>query len=331
MKKLLNIILAIALVCAGVVGAAQPTYADEGEEDNTPEKWIGLSPAALRVTIKSGTDLYPGSYDCPEDSSQGCAVEVKNLGTKDFRFKIYVTPYIVSGENYDLSFSESDSTSYTQISRWISFLDDNGEYADEVYFDLAAGESRWIFFRISVPEDIPGGAQYAAIWAQTVDGDASAGVSATSRAGTIIYGRSIGTTRQTAEITDYHFDRFTFGGPLHASATINNTGNTDFTAYYTYTVRTIFGKELYTDPRTIPTYPETEYHVSNIWENTPFLGLFQVEYTIESADTIRSERHLVLIMPVFVLILLILLLTVIITWIIIISRKRKERKARTLV
>ena len=329
MKKLINIVLAGVMILAGATVLPQAAHA-EGEE--TPETWLQLSPTAVTVTLMGGDVLEGKSDKCPKNVEEGCVMEVKNIGTKGFRYRVYSSPYVVKGENYDLDFSEEASTSYTQISRWITIMGEDGAYAKEAEFAIEPGETQYIHYRIDVPEDVPGGAQYAVIWAQTLGGSTTGtGVQTISQAGMVISGRTIGNTQQTAEVYEYGFDRFVLSGPLTAKATIKNTGNTDFDAYYTYNAHTIFGKEIYTDQGTIATFPDTEYHININWENPPLLGIFQVEFRVSGADTVKTETHIVIIMPIFVMILLILLLTVAIVWIIIIIRKRKERKTRTLV
>ena len=329
MKKILSTLFATMIVVAGAMGLAQPVHAEEAV---TPETWLQLSPTAVTVTLMGGDVLEGKAQKCPADVEQGCALEVKNIGTKAFRYRVYASPYVVKGENYELDFSEASSTSYTQISRWITFLTDDGSYAEEAEFSIAPGETQIIHYRIEVPEDVPGGAQYAVIWAQTLGSTTTGtGVQTISQAGMVVSGRTIGDTQQTSDVYEYDFDRFKISGPLKAKATIKNTGNTDFDAYYTYTARTLFGKEIHSDKGSIATFPDTEYHINLSWDNQPLLGIFQVEFRVSGADTVKTETHLVIIMPIFVIVLLILLLTVIIVWIIIIIRKRKERKARTLV
>ena len=332
MIKFKNIFLATMLVLAGGAGCAAPAYAEGESGDSTPATWLQISPTAATVTLMGGSTLVDNAENCPKDLDEGCAVEVKNIGTQSFRYRVYATPYVVSGENYDLDFSENSSTTYTQISRWITFRDNSGQYVKEITSEINPGETQLIRYRIQVPEDVPGGAQYAVIWAQTLPNTTNPnGVQTISQAGMVVYGRSIGDTVQTASVDDYGFQRFSFGGNLKAQATIKNTGNTDFDAYYYYTAKTFFGKEIYNEQDSISTFPDTEYHVNIDWENPPLLGIFTVNFRISAADTQVDETHIVVIMPVFGLVLLILLLTVIIVWIIIIIRKRKERKARTLV
>lgn len=331
MKKLLSTLLVALTVISGLV-VSSSAYA-EGEDQPLPSNWIQISPTAAAVRLQGGQVITGDSDSCPHNVDGGCVVEIKNIGSETFRYRIYTTPYVVSGEDYQLSFSESASTSYTQISRWITFLDYDGSYQREVTRTIAPGEVQQVQYRVDVPEDVPGGAQYAVIWAQTLGDEAasSASVQTISQAGMVITGRTIGDTRQTSEVTEYDFTRFAFSGPLHASATIKNTGNTDFDAYYYYTAKTLFGKEVYATNDSLATYPDTEYHINVDWDNTPFIGIFQVEFKVSAADTVKSENHIVVILPIFVLILLIILLTIIIVWITIISRKRKERKARALV
>lgn len=335
MKNIWKSLILAALVVAGATSLAGAVYA-EGEEEaideSAPRTEIAISPTMSVVTMLGGDVIERGSDKCPQDLDAGCAVEVKNTGNTSYRFRVHVTPYSVSGENNEVSFDESASNSYSQIARWISFLDDSGAYVDEYIGTLEPGESRTVYYKIEVPDDVPGGAQYAAIWAQTLgNGNSGTSVQTTGEAGMTIRGRSIGNTNRTGEISDYGFQRFSLGGALEAHATVKNTGNTDYEIHYEYIARTVFGKELYSETDSIAAWPGSEYHVNVNWEDTPFLGIFNVEFKVNAADATESEKHIVVIMPVFIMILLILLLTVIIIWIIIIIRKRKERKARRLV
>lgn len=332
MKKIFNFLAILGLITLGSFVPTNIAHAEEGG-DSTPSAWLQVSPTALVVTLQGGDVISGTSTKCPEGNTAGCAITVKNIGSESFQYKVYATPYVVMGENHDVSFSESASNSYTQISRWITFQDASGNYLSEITNSIAPGETQLVYYRIDVPEDVPGGAQYAAIWAQTLPKGATqgTGVQAVSRAGTVVRGRSIGETRMTLDVKDVEFTRFTFGGNLVTKATLKNTGNADFDAHYSYTAKNLFGKELYKDEGNVATYPDTEYHIETTWENTPLLGIFFAEFTINAAGENITETHLVAIIPVFVIVLLILLLTIIIVWIIIIIRKRKERKARTLV
>lgn len=332
--KLTTLAALLATLLSFGSNLAAPVYADEGEEESLPATWLQLSPTAVTVTLEGGDVLSGNAQKCPSELEAGCALEIKNIGSESFRYKAYPAPYNVVGENNEVDFSENSTNQYSQLSRWITLLQpDTGEYQKEIIGEIAPGETQTLYYRIDVPDDVPGGAQYAVIFVQTLSDPSSSSTSiqTISQAGMVLSGRSIGDVRQTAEVTEYGFQRFAFGGSLNAKATIKNTGNTDFSAYYYYTARTLFGKELYEDKGLLAAYPGNEYHINVDWDNIPFLGIFTVEFKISAADTVKTETHIVVIMPVFVMVLLILLLTIIIVWIIIIIRKRKERKARTLV
>lgn len=328
----LTLILAAAL---GIGFSLTPSvYADENEEEPLPTTWLQISPTAATVTLEGGDILAGQAQKCPDELEAGCALEIKNIGSESFRYKAYAAPYNVVGENNEVDFSENSTNQYSQLSRWITLLQPGtGEYQKEIIGEIAPGETQTLYYRIEVPEDVPGGAQYAVIFVQTLSDPSSSGTSiqTLSQAGMVISGRSIGDVRQTAEVTEYSFQRFAFGGSLNAKATVKNTGNTDYSVYYYYTARTLFGKQLEEKKGSLAAYPGNEYHIDVNWDKLPFLGIFTVEFKVSAADVTKAETHIVVVMPVFVMVLLILLLTIIIVWIIIIIRKRKERKARTLV
>lgn len=330
MKKFVSILALLGMLAGAVVAPTASVWA-EGEQNDSPNS-LQMSPSGTRLTLVAGETLEGHAANCP-NTEEGCAIKVTNTGTEGFRFQVYITPYVVSGEDNELTFDEEKATAYTQISRWITVQNANGEYVEEAEFSLQPGESRVIPYRVVIPTDIPGGSQYAVIWAQIMnDGEFKGGIETVGRAGAVITGRSAGDSNEAAEILDVEFTSFAFSGPLSSAATVKNVGNTDFVVKYSYTARTLFGKEMYSSgEKTTAAYPGTEYHISTDWEDTPFMGIFQAEFKISAAGEEKVEKHIVVIMPVFVLILLILLLTIIIVWIIIIIRKRKERKARTLV
>ncbi len=336
-RKLTTIFTALAVTLLGATTYVTPVFADEKSAEKPAEKpavELQLSPTTLVVTTEAGDLLEEDSEFCTTGTEEGCRFTVKNIGRDPFDFKIYITPYTITSEDNEANFSEDVDMTYTQISRWITIRDSNGNYKREVRYHLNPEESVTIPIRIEVPDDVPGGMQRAAIWAEPITSGTSSGtmgVNANVRTPVVIAGRSIGDTSQEAQISDYGFQRFSLGGPLTASATVKNSGNTDFIITSTYTARSFFGKVLYEDEQRTPAYPGVEYHLNTTWENTPYLGIFTVNYSIETGNNKQNETHVVAIMPIPIMILVISLLTVIIIWIIIIIRKRKERKARMLV
>lgn len=330
-KKTSTLILALAML-VGAVLSAPAVFAEDGENTATSSSALELTPSGTRLVLSPGEVLEGKADHCPRENEDGCAITVKNIGTDTVKYRVYASPYAVKGENNELSFSEEASTTYTQLSRWISIKDANGDFVKEAEFTVAPGETQTVHYRVTIPEEIPGGSQYAVIWAQIMGDDSeSGGIETIGQVGAVLTGRSTENIVETATIHEYDFTRFAFSGPLHAMATVENTGNVDFAIKHTYTARTIFGKELYSSEEMTAAYPGTTYHINFDWEEAPFMGIFHVEWKVIAADTERIESHIVVIMPIIVMIVMVLLLTVMIIWIIIIVRKRKERKARKLV
>ena len=140
MKKfLLTLLASLSLLTAAGTLFALPTFA-EGE-DTAKTTWLQISPTAVSLTLEAGQDINPGDDACPNEIDAGCAVEVTNSGTQPFTFRVYASPYVVTGEDYSLSFSEDASTSYTQIYRWISFQDLDGSYVSAIQRQINPGET----------------------------------------------------------------------------------------------------------------------------------------------------------------------------------------------
>lgn len=332
MRKFLIGALTALLLTVGI-GGCLPVLA-EGEDEAAAEdvNSLRVSPSGTRLELTPGAVLEGTEPGCISSLSDSCSVQVQNPGSRAFRYKVYFTPYSVTGPDNELSFSHEGDAVHTQIARWVKVKNADGEYVDEAIFTIGPGETQTVEYQVTIPDDIPGGSQYAVLWAQIMNEDEGAGgIQTLGQVGSVITGRSSSESREEADIRDLDMTRFTFGGALKASAKVNNTGNTDFEIKATYTARTFFGKEIHSDEKTVAAYPDIDYDVEMEWNETPMLGIFNVEFKVTAAESEVTETHIVVIMPIFVMILLILLLTIIIVWIIILVRKRKERKARKLV
>lgn len=334
MKLIKSLIAAaVALGAVSTPLAVAPIAYAEGE--NSPElispnpnasdassssaSWLQVSPVSARVVLKPGSEL---DY----------SIIVSNVGTESFNFSVYAAPYTIVDEDYNVSFS--NETNRSQIVRWIKFIADDGSLVDTYKGSVEAGAKKAVSYRISVPEDVPSGGQYATIFAQTDTPESSSntsGLKTVSRIGMVVYGRSEGETEDSAEIAEYNVPGFLFAGPVSVKSLVKNTGNTDFEARYKLTVKSITGNELYTAEDSHNILPDTARRENLSWENTQFMGIFQVTYRVEALDQVREETHLVIIMPVYMIIIFIALLTILIVWIIMMNRKRKERKSRLVV
>ena len=294
--------------------AATPVYA-EGE-DTKPAIWLQISPVSERVVLEPGKSL---DYQ----------FNVENIGGEAFTYKVYATPYGVTNKTYELNFSTEPER--TQVTRWITFQDANGNFAQEVSYTIEPGTKQTSPYRISVPASIPDGGQYATIFAESIPSSAasqSSGIKTVSRVGLVIYGRSTGETVNDAEILDYQFNSFLTSGQVNSSATVKNSGNTDFETRYNLVVKSLFGKTIFEKKAVYDVLPDTERDVAVEWPETPLFGIFRITSTVTALDQSEDHTKIVLIIPLFILIIMLVLLTSLVIWLIMIIRKRKEQKSR---
>lgn len=315
MKKRLLLAIIACLTLAGVTFAStKNTYAEAAA--------VKISPVANAINIKAG-------------QSQNYQFTLENMSQKDYRFKLYTAPYNVINEDYDADFVSE--TNYNQITRWVTFEDDSGSFIKDPVYRIKAGEKRSIIYRVSVPNDIPSGGQYCVIFAESIDDEnfsssgTSAGIGSVSRVSLILLGHGDGETRDTAEITDFSLTGMFTAKDIDAMAKVKNSGNTDFLAVYELSVKSIFGTPIYSSSDNFIVLPETQRKFSTSWAEAPLFGIFNVTFTVDAIDQTRTESHIILILPAFVVVIALLLLTSIIIWSIILIRKRKERSSRLVV
>lgn len=319
-KSLIIGAVALASVLTPALGLSSAAYAEEAVTETPATKsWLQVSPVSSRVVLKPGTSL---DY----------SMIVTNIGTDKFNYSVYSAPYSIVDEAYNVSFS--NETNRTQLARWIKFINDDGSLTDKYTGTIEPGVKKTINYRITVPADVPAGGQYATVFAQTEQSPEEAanvsGITTVSRIGLVVYGRTDGDTNDSAEIVDFNIPGFMTHGPITATSLVKNSGNTDFEASYEFTVRSIFGSELYTDTDVHNVLPDTSRRKNFEWENTSAMGIFRVTYKVTALEQTMEKTKLVIILPVYMIIIMLILLTILIVWIIMLVRKRRERKSRLI-
>lgn len=327
MKKFIRAV-AVLIALLGVTSLFYHNTFAEGEdggESSTPATSISISPVNKVLKLEAGK-VYDDTF------------KIMNNGAEAMDFEVYASPYSYTfsdDENeYKLGFSNENA--YTQITRWITIKDVNGEYTTKPQFTAQAGETVVVNFRITTPSSIPAGGQYAVLFAHTLSKNSEAsGLKTEASPGMVIYGRSTGETITTFEISDLKINKSLTQGEetktlINATSKVKNTGNVDFMAYGKMVVRSIFGRQYYATPdsQAVSVIPDVELSVSDKWDDTPYFGLFNVTWTVTVKDQTEEISRLVLLLPAPIIVLMILLLTIIGIWITIIVRKRKERQSR---
>ena len=338
MKKHFLTIISSLVLLTSFCGGATAVYSEGVEEttensiSDTAITSISITPLSKVLTLNSGK-TYEDSFT------------VTNNGGTDMVIETYAAPYSYvyseSEDNYKLGFNNENS--FTQISRWITFQDTNGSWVEKANFTISPSSSLDITYRITTPDSIPAGGQYAVIFAHTLTATTtSSGIRTEASPGIIVYGRSLeGETVVGVEISDLDLNKTTDADGetknlFSGSAKVKNTGNTDFVASGTLKVTGLFGDTKYeTDSSTgegkASVIPEAELEVSDEWEETPDFGFFRVSWTVTAGDkTEKIEKVFILLSPIAIIISIIVL-TILIVGIIILVKKRKEHRSRCAI
>ena len=331
-RKITNTLLAGMIAVLGCGFWALNAHADdEAEQTDAPKTSLTLSPVSRTLTIASNS-TYDGTMN------------VTNDGSGEMKIEVHASPYsyIYSSEDdlYKLGFSSQ--TNFTQISRWITIKDAEGNYVKNPTFKIPAGETLVVEYKITTPDNIPAGGQYAVIFAQTISDDAaSSGIRTEASAGMVVYGHSTeGEVQLTAEIRDMEIGQGTStddsvkNNNFYGKAKVKNTGNVDFFARGKLKVEPIIGFSSYetADNASAPSIiPESERVVEDEWTETPDFGLFKVTWTVTAGETTETIERVVFLISPAAIIITIFVLTIVIVSIIIGVRKRKERRSRLAI
>ncbi len=330
MKKNILRILTFVLLSSMCLGLVAPVniYADE-ENTNTGTS-ISLSPVSKVLQISSNS-TYEDHFT------------VSNDGDTEMEIEVYAAPYSYvyseSEDAYKLGFNNDNN--YTQIVRWITFKDLGGNYVKNPTFTINPKESIDIYYKISTPDDIPAGGQYAVLFAHTLTSVvSSSGIRTEASPGLVVYGRSTeGESIISAEISSLELNQTKTENDvvknlINASAKVKNSGNVDFNASGVLKVEGILGGASYTTPTNagrVSVIPDAELVVSDTWDETPAFGIFKVTWTVTAGGETEVVEKIIFINPMPFFIITIILLTIIIVWVTIFIRRRKERRSRFTV
>ncbi|MBR0403430.1 hypothetical protein IJI55_02685 [Candidatus Saccharibacteria bacterium] len=301
-KKLKSILYGLTLSVFAIVSIIAPAAYAEGTAS------IAVSPPKQRVSLNPG-DTYTGSFT------------VYNKGDEEYKYKVEVTPYSVETQDYVSNFTNENT--YNQIAKWITV-------DSSTTGSLKPEESTEINYTVKVPTDAPGGAQYATIATTALD-NSDGFMRTNTRVAMVFYAHIAGETREEGSILENNLPGIVFGGnKITASSLVENTGNTFSDAKYIMRVYP-FGssEEVYTnedDPHTRIILPETKCYNSLSWDETPQLGLFTVEQTIEFMGQTSTTSKLVLVCPVWLIVIFVALILAIIFTIVTRARSRKQSR-----
>ena len=196
--------------------------------------------------------------------------QVLNQADSPFDYKVYATPYSVTGEEYDPSFTPLPGA--TNVASWFTLK--TAKTRLEPY------STSTLDYTISVPAGTKPGGYYAVIFAETQSTAEGTGVTTQKRVGTIAYIRVAGDVVEQGSVASWLVPWYQHPN-LTQTVRIANTGSAHFAATIKTTIKDVFGntKFRYTQKRNV--LPEKVRRVSIEWEKTPALGLFKVDGSVE--------------------------------------------------
>ena len=304
MKNSKKIILALVTLCFGFIGLRP----ENAFADKISTFGVQISPSSQRTTLDPG-------------ATYSNKLAISNVGEESIDFEMVVEPFSVEDITYAPIYSVVNA--YTQIANWVTF--------DNYQTHLEPGEMAEVNYTVNVPQDVPGGGQYAVISAKAKKAnEGSEGIQAIASAGTILIARVNGDTRMTGEIKNTNIPLFLLAPPVSATATFQNSGNVDAEARMTLKIEDYFtGSVIYdgsSDPLEKTILPETTREFTVSWANVPRLGVLKVTLNTEFMGDAEVKSRIVIVCPIWFLALLALIILVIVARIA--ARKREEARTR---
>lgn len=291
-KNTYKVGLALALVGLLLFSFA-PVRAIDGES-------IVLSPASKRLKLNAGETIKD-------------TFKVINDGTVAYDFVVYASPYSVANKTYTPNYDEKKPNA--DFYRWVTF--DKREYT------LKPGESVDVPYTVAVPVDVAPGGHYSVLFAETqVADEQSSQIARKKRVGEIVYANVSGDYITAGKQVSANIDWLQLGGPVTATVTVENTGNTDFPLTEYFQVKNVLGSKVYELSNEKVMLPKTTRDLQLSWKNGPIMGLYNVRVETKILDKMETTSTWVLLMPMWILVLSILAVIGIIYWVI---RSRNHR------
>lgn len=254
MKKIIlaNIkVLALAAVMAvGGLGMGIVHAANGG---------LTISPTSINKEIDPG-------------ASYSSEILVVNQGETDQSYKVYATPYSVTGDDYKPYFTPIKGA--VDISKWFTFTRTGGP--------IKVGNQDSIPFTINVPKGTGAGSYYATVFAETED-KGNGGVVTRKRVGTVIYIRVSGKAVEKGSVDTWSAS-WLQRDPLHATLKMANTGSVHYEADVKVKVDDVFGGTKFIYERKPKVLPQKLRSIPVVWEDGAKFGIFKVSGEVKYFD-----------------------------------------------
>jgi hypothetical protein len=290
-----------ALLTAAFIAFVAPSAAHAASQE------ITITPTSASPVIAPGATVE-GS------------LQVINQGQTDYPYTIYSAPYRVLDEDYTPDFTQLPDS--VPADKWFSFSGAGG--------NLKAGQTTTIHYTIHVPENIAPGGYYATVFAQTAFPEQANSITLNKRVGEIFYIKVDGTVTEKGALLNWSAN-FLQEPPIVATVRLANTGGVHYPATLQVDVRDIFGQSKYNLDTTKEILPQTVRKIPIPWNNTPFIGIFQITGNITmlgQTQQLPAQWVFVMSMPAKIGFVILLIIIAAVVWLRFVARKRKSKKAK---
>ena len=274
-----------------------------------------ITPMTQKMELKAG-ESYTGTIKVANPAD----------ATREFSFVAEVSPYGVVGEDYTADLKTKSNR--TMIADWIKLEDAKGT--------LEPNGTANIKFTITVPEDAPAGAQYAAIVvSQSKDEAKKSGMNVDNivEIASIIYGEVEGETVMDGHILENEVPGFSTTAPITVSAKFDNHGNVYDSAMITIAAKNNITGEVYLPTENNEGFyeelilPDTTRAVERNVEGLPFLGIVHIEQSINYNGEVSKLEKDVIICPVWFMVLAAVVVAALVALIVRLIIKHRRAKA----
>ena len=274
-----------------------------------------ITPMTQKMELKAG-ESYTGTIKVANPAD----------ATREFSFVAEVSPYGVVGEDYTADLKTKSNR--TMIADWIKLEDAKGT--------LEPNGTANIKFTITVPEDAPAGAQYAAIVvSQSKDEAKKSGMNVDNivEIASIIYGEVEGETVMDGHILENEVPGFSTTAPITVSAKFDNHGNVYDSAMITIVAKNNITGEVYLPTENNEGFyeelilPDTTRAVERNVEGLPFLGIVHIEQSINYNGEVSKVEKDVIICPVWFMVLAAVVVAALVALIVRLIIKHRRAKA----
>ena len=297
------------------VGASSENSVNGGNNESSGSMF-SITPMSTKMMLKGG-DVYEGVLKV--------FTPVNMEG--DFHYKVDVAPYNVTGTDYEADLTKQ--TNRSQIMNWITI--------DEPKGVLGPNETREIHYTVTVPEDAPGGGQYAVILVGSDEEETAASdgmlVQNVYEMASVLYAQVSGDIKRDGKIELNEVPGFITTTPMWVKVQLENNGNIHESAKIDISVKNFLnGAQVYPSDGEEGwleevIMPETTRVATREIKEMPALGIYEVTQSVDYMGEHSSVTQIVVACPIWFMIMVAVVIGIIVAGIVMSVRKHKKKKA----